>query len=229
MALDGRSVVREHPRDLLTHVLDGTIDCAMVSMVSYLENSSSLTMMDTANIHSRRGTLSTLLVSRGKSIAKKMDIAITAHTRTTSFYLDKVLSAMGITHNSVIKQSTEASDLLADSDYALVIGDEALRVFNGGYRILMDIGYEFSRIFSMPPVYAVTVFRNDREYPRTEYGILQEGVSLSPKFKAIAAEKMSASINVQISVMNSYYGCIGYDFTPMVRHTIDFVQRQLHP
>lgn len=225
MAIDRRSYVREHPRDLLNHVLDGTVDCAMVSLVSYLENRESLSMMKTANIHSRRGTLSTLLISRGKGIARDMDIAITAHTRTTSYYLDLILSAMHIPHTDHITHSTEASDLLSGSTYALVIGDEALKVFNGGYRVLMDIGYEFSRIFSMPPVYAVTVYRKDHEYPAADFSTLQDGVHASMKFKGEAAERISGSLHVSRSVVASYYNCISYDFNQMVGNTVDFVQR----
>ena len=225
MAIDHRSYVREHPRDLLNHVLDGTVDCAMVSLVSYLENRESLSMMETANIHSQRGTLSTLLISRGECIARDMDIAITAHTRTTSYYLDLILSAMHIPHRDHFTNSTEASDLLSDSSYALVIGDEALKVFNGGYRVLMDIGYEFSRIFSMPPVYAVTVCRKDHEYPAGDFSILQDGVHASTKFKGEAAERISRSLHVSRSIVASYYNCISYDFNPMVGNTVDFVQR----
>lgn len=225
MAIDRRSYVREHPRDLLNHVLDGTVDCAMVSLVSYLENRESLSIMETANIHSLRGTLSTLLVSRGEGIARDMDIAITAHTRTTSYYLDLILSAMHIQHSDHATHSTEASDLLSDARYALVIGDEALKVFNGGYRVLMDIGYEFSRIFSMPPVYAVTVCRKDHEYPAGDFSILQDGVRASTKFKGEAAERVSGSLHVPVSILASYYNCISYSFNPMVGNTVDFVQR----
>ncbi|OWP56600.1 MAG: hypothetical protein B2I17_05335 [Thermoplasmatales archaeon B_DKE] len=227
MAMDNRTYIREHPRDLLAHVLDGNLECAMVSLVSYLENRDRLAIMETANIHSRRGTLSTLLVSKGKGIEKDMNIAITAHTRTTSFYLERILSAMGITHRSITRQGTLAADLLSDSDYALVIGDEALEVFNGGYRILMDIGYEFSRIFSMPPLYAVTVYRKDQAYPREDHDLLQDGVAQSHLFRAKAVEKMSTTLHIPRSVMDSYYRCIEYDFNPLVRGTADFVQREL--
>lgn len=227
MALKEGSFIREHPREIFDHVLDGTIDSGMVSLVSYLEETRRLGIMETANIHSTRNTLSTLLISNGRPLDRHIEIAITAHTRTTEFYLRQVLRAMNVEFKIALSKSTDAADLLSEADYALVIGDEAIRSFAQNHRILLDVGYEFARLYSLPPVYAVTVYRKNMDFPKDDFDILQNGLSAVNDFKKEARELASERLGVPRQIMRAYYDCIRYDFTTSVGNTIKFVSDRL--
>jgi predicted solute-binding protein len=226
-SLEAGSFIRSHPSDILTRVLDGRLDCGMVSLVSYLRNADKLGIMETANIHSLSSTLSTLLISRNMDLRNDMKISITSHTRTTEFYLDMVLERLGFSYKKIASSCTGATELLSEAEYALVIGDEALRAFSGTDRILLDIGYEISRLYSMPPVYAVTVYRKDNGLPQGDLELLQEGVRVAPESRKASALEAAKRLGIPTGIMEAYYRYIRYDFDKSVRNTIDYVSRSI--
>lgn len=218
-------VDRGTPSENLKVVLDGEYSESMISLVSYLENREELKLLPTANIHSISTTGSTLLVSSGATIKKSMEISVTANTRTTSHYLSLILRSMGIEYKFRNGEETSADSLLEESDYALVIGDEALKIFGTGHRILLDIGYEFSRIFGRLPVYAVTVSLEDKKSDVTDL-VNQSILSYKTHIRECAANA-SSHLGVPIGIMMWYYKLIRYDFSGPVRSTIDFVEKTL--
>ncbi len=212
------NVTRENPFRNISMVLDGTVDVAMVSLVSYIENRHSLYLMKTANIHSRRQTLSTLLVSRIRYIKDPMEISVTANTRTTEFYLVRILDALGLKYKITHSSKIEAFDLLEESDYALVNGDEALKVYGTDLHIIMDVGLQFSSLYGLYPVYAVSVSRNDAGTRE-----LDRAVKMSSNFRAADAEKLSKRLGIGINIAKKYYDSIEYSFSPQVGKTIEYV------
>ena len=158
LAVEDKShVIRDTPANIFTMLENGKLDAGMISLVTYLENREKFKLLKTANIHSLRTTMSTILVSRGTDLYNGMQIAVTSHTRTTEFYLKCVLDGMKLDYELIHTDKTEASDLLELADSALVIGDEAMSVYATRLKVIMDIGFEFSRLYSLSPVYAVTV------------------------------------------------------------------------
>ena len=219
---------KESPADNLKGVLDGKYSTAMVSLVSYLENSDDLELLKGANIHTKAQTLSTLLVSAGKDLADRMEVAVTAHTRTTELYMDLVLSRMGISPKKIYSKATEAADLLEEAEFALVIGDEALRYFHGDGKIILDIGYEVSHFFKLEPLYAVTVARKD-SVDMDEVRILEKSVNLSRGYIMESIEKGSAERGISRDLLEYYYSLINYEYSLKQDRTIDFVKYMLEP
>ena len=219
-------VRRAHPSKILEMVKSGELDLGMVSLVSYLENREALRLVEGPTIHSLSGTISTLLVSSGNPMGTPMKIAVTSHTRTTEFYLDQIMRKLGIRTELIHCDFTEAQDLLEKADYALVIGDEALRAFNSGCRILLDIGRQFSVNFGLPPVYAVTVTASDvKSLPAIDVTNLDAAVE---KHDSNMASESSKRVGVSIHLMERYFTSIRYSFTDEVRNTIGFVDRAIH-
>ncbi len=217
--------IRAHPGEILRRVLAGELDGGMVSLVSCLRNPS-LQIEKVATISSRAATLSTLLVSSEKNLAPGMNIATTAHTKTTSLYLSLILNAMSIPHTLNQGSSTDAASLLKESDFALVIGDEALSLYRSDLRILLDIGYEFSRLFSLPPVYAVTVSGEGRDcspYLR----ILRTASTEASKLREEAAGTLSRKLGIRKEIALSYYRNIKYNYDPVFDRTISVVAEHL--
>jgi predicted solute-binding protein len=219
---------RGSPADNLKGVMDGKYSMAMVSLVSYLENTDDLALVKGANIHTKAQTLSTLLVSRGKDLKDRMEVAVTAHTRTTELYMDLVLSRMGISPDKIYSKATEATELLDDAEYALVIGDEALRYFHGDGKIILDIGYEVSHFFKLEPLYAVTVARKD-SVDMDEVSLLEKSVDMSRDYIEESIEKASTERGISRDLLEYYYTLINYEYSIKQDRTMDFVKYMLEP
>lgn len=223
---DKKRVIRGTPKEILNTLFKKEIHLGMISLISYLENKESLNLEESANIHSSKTTMSTLLISRGKGIFDGMRIAVTSHTRTTEFYLELILRKMGIRYEIVHTDKTSAEELLRIAEYALVIGDEALMVYNTQHRILMDVGYEFSRLFSMIPVYAVTVSLKGMNV-KNDLDELNKAVEASSGYKDEASAINSKKFGLSKDVLLKYYSLISYSFDNQVRKTIEFIEEIL--
>ena len=205
------------PEKCLKSVLSGESLKAMVSLVSYIENMDRLKMIDGPLISFRNQSISTLLISRDRYLSNDIEIAVSRDTRTTEFYMERVLEAMGVKFN--VKRSTgiEASDLLDESPYALVIGDEALKVYRSRYRILLDIGYEFSRIFQMIPVYAVSTALPDWTVNSEDFFMKTD------QFRFKCTDNLSNRIGISRMIVSRYYTNLSYLPSKSTKSTIDFV------
>lgn len=217
-------IVRENPKNILTMIKEKKLGGGMVSLVSLLENG--LNLFRGANIHSISTTMSTLLVSRGEVMSKRMEVAVTSHTRTTEFYLEMVLKGLGIDYKLIHSSHTEADDLLTEADYALVIGDEALKVYRSKLRILLDTGFEFSRLYHLQPLYAAMAYRKD-EMPPSEFSVLESAVH--PDMKVVNAASMEAASRLDLpeSILKRYYSVIRYDYPDLLDRTVEFVSKHL--
>lgn len=221
-------MARGNPSHNLKGILNGDYSLAMVSLVSYLENMDDLELIKGANIHTRSQTLSTLLVSRGNDLRNDMEVAVTAHTRTTELYMDLVLSRMGIGPKKIYSKATEAEELLEEAEYALVIGDEALRYFHGNRKIILDIGYEVSHFFKLYPLYAVTVARKG-SVDMEEVEILARSVAMSHDYVAESIRKASMERGISSNLLAYYYDLISYEYSQNLDRTLDFVKYMLEP
>lgn len=223
-AIKGKvQVERCSPAEALKNVLDGKCDAASVSLISFLENRDSLRLLPTANIHTLSTTGSTLLISDGSRMSRNMDIAVTGATRTTSHYLSMILKSMKVNFKLRHSDSQDVDSLLSDHKYALVIGDEALRVYRSRRRILLDTGLEFSRLFRMAPVYAVTVA--SKEYVGSIGEELNTAMKGHAAFNGKCADAASRRFGISNRIMNWYYGLIRYSYDNPVKRTVDFMHK----
>lgn len=221
---DKSLVLRETPKNILKQILQGKLDCGMVSLFEFLENQDRLELVESATIHSLRGTMSTLLVTRKGNISSPMKIAVTEHTRTTAVYLELVLRKMNIDYTLIWSSEREAEALLKEADYALVIGDEALKVYSTNIRIIWDLGYQFSSIYSMLPVFSVTVKAKGKDCSR-EIDLLDQAVENSPEYIEQTVEAGRRRLGLPADTLRRYYHTIRLDFSNEVRRTVDFLSR----
>lgn len=220
-AFKGGTMERASPSRSLSNVLESRSRVSMVSLVSYLRNSKDLFILKEPIIAFAGQTLSTLLVSRNKEIHDNMEIAVSADTETTKWYMSNVLRAMKINFNIKTSEYIEAEDLLNEADYALVIGDEALKVFSSKLTIILDIGYEFMRIFQMFPLYAVSVYRDGKP------DIVEEWVSNADKYKDLAAKELASRLDISQVLARRYYGNVRYQEDESIRNTLSFVGKSV--
>lgn len=227
-AIEDKSIiVRDTPKKLLEMLLNGKIECAMISLREYFGHSDSLELTESATIHSRSATMSTLLVSKNPGIREPLKIAVTEHTKTTAFYLEMVLKKLGLKYELKWSQKREADSLLEEAEYALVIGDEALRVFGSHYSIIWDIGSQFSSVYSLMPVFSVTVRRKGADCSR-EIHELGQAIMGSHLFAEECAYENGKKLDLDISIMRQYYRNIKYEFNSEVRRTVKFMRAASH-
>ena len=220
-------IALDSPRGIISHILDGSIACGMVSLVEYFSHRDVLELENSAVISSRAPVISTLLVSRGTLPHNGMEIAITRHTRTTEMYLKYILRSEGIEYETKPSGSTEANDLLKEAEFALVIGDEALRAFSSGFRIIWDIGYEFNRISSHAPVFAVTVKRKGVACSR-EMSHLNTAMLHAHEFRDECAVESARKLGISMAIMKRYYSLVRYEFTTEISKSIEFASSIAH-
>ena len=217
----------DSPREIISSILGGSISCGMVSLLEYFSHRDVLELENSAVISSRGPVISTLLVSRGSLPHNGMEIAVTRHTRTTEMYLKYILRSEGVEYKTKPSSSTEARDLLKESEFALVIGDEALRAFSSGFRIIWDIGYEFNRISSHAPVFAVAVKRRGMNCSR-EIRNLNTAVTDAHKFREECTVESVSKLGITSAIMKRYYSLVRYEFTKETLKSIEFASSIAH-
>ncbi|EQB71352.1 MAG: hypothetical protein AMDU1_APLC00029G0022 [Thermoplasmatales archaeon A-plasma] len=224
---DPAGMVMDSPRGIISSILDGSIACGMVSLLEYFSHRDVLELENSAVISSIGPVISTLLVSRGTLPHKGMEIAVTRHTRTTEMYLKYILRSEGIEYETKPSSSTEAQDLLNEAEFALVIGDEALSAFSSGFRIIWDIGYEFNRISSHAPVFAVTVKRKGVGCSR-EIGHLNSAMMHAHEFRDECTVESARKLGISSAIMKRYYSLVRYEFTTETLKSIEFASSIAH-
>ncbi|KJE48973.1 MULTISPECIES: MqnA/MqnD/SBP family protein [Acidiplasma] len=208
-------IKRDTAFNILGMIEKDELDAGMVSLVQFLN--SDLKLIETANIHTLSNTMSTLLISRNKHIENNIEIAVTSLTATTSFYLSLILNKMGIKYELIKSKYTDAQNLLNNNDYALVIGDDALLAYKSNYNIIFDIGYEFSRLFNLMPVYAVTASKRDFDHK-----IIDNAIAESKNYVEKSIIKNQTKVKKEI--LKFYYNTIKYDYNFEVNETVNFLK-----
>lgn len=222
MVLQGRTdTLRLGPAASLSGVLDGTVQYGMVSLISYVEHRADLAMLDGPVIAFSGQTLSTLLVSDSSAHGKRMRIAISADTRTTQWYLEKVLQSMHLEHSFVETDKIEVEDLLGEAPYALVIGDEALKVFSTTHRILFDVGFEFQRAYGLDPLYAVSVSRTIDGTEKNDWYLE------ASRYFGICAKDVSERLGVSEVTVSRYFQKLRYSPDRRSASTLLFVTERM--
>jgi len=218
--------VRSSPASNLHNVLDGHVDVAMVSVLSYFDNRDTLKILHGPTIHSLYTTGSTLLISNGAPMERTMRIAKTPETRTTEAYLSIILKSMGIEFTFTDAGFPDADSLLEDSSHALIMGDEALKVYGSRHRILLDVGYELQKLFHISPLYAVTVARSDLE---ADVSFLTQGAisTRERNLRKTCAEGSSRRLGVPYHILRWYYDLIKYSFDSRVMKSLEFIESRL--
>ncbi|MFJ4650065.1 menaquinone biosynthesis protein [Nocardia sp. NPDC088792] len=153
------------PTSLAADLLAGRIDIGPVSLVEYLQNTDSLELLPGGfSISSHGPILSCHLVSKTESAG--LDGAIVAlsnGSRTTTLMAQLLLEdLMGV--EPIYRSAPQhLSRMLAAADAAVIIGDEALQLYDARPDDLqiLDIGEAWHRWTGLPTVFAVWVVRRE--------------------------------------------------------------------
>ena len=223
MTFSPDEIVRKSAADNYMDLEEGRTEIGMVSLVTYLEHSDKLNLVKSINIHTKANSISTILLSRSGYLKNNIKINVTSLTKTTEFYLKLVLEKMGISFELKESGYSDYENLLKDADYALVIGDEAIKAYSGSANILLDVGLEFSKLYGLEPVYAVAASRNAVDNARISD--LDKHIEDSKKYIKESAEKNSLKFHVKRELMEEYYRVMDYSFNNSVMKTIEFARK----
>lgn len=154
----GYDVVESNPREM-TELLGSSIDFAPVPAYYYLLNKERLRSYDFC-VASTNRVISVLVVSKNNKRLDKGSIAITNHSMTSVNLLKIILREKGMENKLVAPDNSKPTPLLDNSDYALVIGDEAIKA-RMLYRVVMDLGEEWYELTGKPMVFGISASLKD--------------------------------------------------------------------
>ncbi len=149
----GYDVVESNPREM-TELLGSSIDFAPVPAFYYLLNKERLRSYDFC-VASTNRVISVLVVSRNNKSLDNSSIAVTDHSMTSVNLLKIILREKGMENELVAPQDSKPTPLLNNSNYALVIGDEAIKA-RMLYRVVMDLGEEWYELTGKPMVFGIS-------------------------------------------------------------------------
>ncbi|MFC1753277.1 menaquinone biosynthesis protein [Thermoproteota archaeon] len=219
---DDVKIISATPKELMLKVIAGKLDIAPVASTSLITHERELKLVKAMSVHSVGQTLSSIVVSNGKTSLKSGDtIAVTNDTETSIMMLKIILERKGIKADFVINTKTDTKDLLSEAPFALTIGDDALRSKINGYNIIYDIGEEWWNLTHTPSVYAVTVTNSEliqREPERIKQAIkiLSEAVKYREESFDEVALQASTRMNLPIEFFLEYFQIINLDFNANV-------------
>jgi len=155
----GFEMVLDAPSVLAERLGAGELDLAMIPAIEYLKHADDYALVPGISIASRGPVGSVLLVS-GKPLTSAMRVAVDEKSRT-SIALMKILYGAefpeGVKYSS---KNLNAKDLLLDTDAALIIGDQALKVPRDNPALLVrDLSEDWFRQTGKTFVHAVVAVR----------------------------------------------------------------------
>ncbi len=209
-------ISRSNTRANLKDVLNGDVDFSMISLIDYFNNSEALNLVDGPTISGRGKSNSNLLVSKGGDPFPGMRIAVTSETESTAFYLKLVMEKLFPGSELIRSKMSSASELLKEEDFALVIGNRALDIYQTDIKIIFDITHMISKLFNMHSIYAVTVSLKDTEYNET-----LSTLKNIPKWTIIKdIGRISGEHQMGRGILLEYYQSLTYDLNSLMRKEI---------
>ena len=211
-------IVSATPKELMLKVISGELDIAPVASTSLITHERELKMVPALSVHSVGPSLSSIVVSDGKTSLQNEDtIAVTNHTETSIMMLKIILERKGINVDFVTNIGADAKDLLSEAPFALTIGDDALMSKINGYRTIYDIGEEWWNLTHTPAVFAVTVansniVQKEPERIKKAVEILSKAVKYREESLGEIARHTSIRLNLPIELLLQYFQMIKLDF-----------------
>lgn len=208
-------VEENNPRINLEKIKKGQLDYGMVALVRMFSNGDDLKIVKGPTITGKIHSMSNLLISNGKKMYNGMEIAVTSETDTTSFYLSLILDKYFPDSQMILCKREDPEGLLEESDFALVIGDNALSVYRKNYTVLMDISYMITKIFEIPPIYAVTATSSKENLDNHMWNVNSE----------IYREVLNNFNENERDFMDYYYRSISYEYNRITEMSVEFFRR----
>ncbi len=150
------------PARVAERLAAGELDVGLLPSIE-LQRIPDLEVLPGLCVAARREVRSVLLVSRGP-IAAIRRVALDENSRTSAALVEILLRDRYGLRPELETAPADLDRMLAGHDAALLIGDPALRVERGAYRVL-DLAREWRRLTGHPFVFAVWAARRGLEHP----------------------------------------------------------------
>ncbi|MGH9339813.1 MAG: menaquinone biosynthetic enzyme MqnA/MqnD family protein [Acidobacteriota bacterium] len=185
-------VLFDVPSQCAEHLRTGQADIGLIPAIEY-QNIPGLRILPDISIASKREVKSVLFASR-LSLKEVSRVAVDSSSRTSVALLKIVLETFhGNRSVSYTVEPPDPSRILEGYDAALVIGNPALKIRPGPYRI-HDLAAEWNRFVGLPFVFAFWAVREDfelGEQSRIFYESRDEGLANVEEIARIYSEKLA--------------------------------------
>lgn len=227
---DNVRVVRDKPKVLADLLLRGELDIAQVSLAKLARHRNLMVVPATA-VHCQGPSLSSLVASKSKvKFDSNSIINISSETETSSLLLGWILKRKGIVNRMIECEAGNAESLLAGSDYALLIGDEALKVKLAGINVIFDIGDEWYRSTKKPCIFAVSAIKKtDIVTPDIIEGVhmLRQAVSFANDNIETITSLASNQRGLDEVSLTNYFSSLHLDFDQDMENSIRYELSQI--
>jgi len=210
---------KDNPRELCRKLLSEKLDISPVPSIEYARHAEKLLLLPDLTISSDGKVMSILLVS--KIPVQKLDkktIALT-NTSATSQVLAKIIlqEKYGISP-SYFECPPDLPQMFREADAALLIGDDALRIFiEPGPFSLYDLGQEWKEFTDEKMVYAVWCVR--KEYAEKEpekvhfvYHAFRKSMEMSLKNLGSIASDTARWDSFSKQFLENYFSTLKFEF-----------------
>lgn len=188
----GRFAVSCHPPARVAELLaEGAIDVGLVPSIE-IQRIPGLRVVPGLCVAATEEVRSVLLVSR-RPVADLRRIAVDENSRTSAALVRILLEDLWGTSADLEAQPPDVERMLTRADAALVIGDPALRVDRGAYRIV-DLAAAWRRLTGLPFVFAVWAVApevEERGLAARFHASLEAGRAALGQIVARAADQLS--------------------------------------
>ncbi len=152
---------KDHPVDLCNRLLSGKLDISPVPAIEYARHADKVHLMPQLTVSSSGRVMSIIIVS--KVPVQELDgkpVALT-NTSATSQVMAKIIFREKYSITPVYFESPpDLPEMFREAEAALLIGDDALRVFQKpGNFYIYDLGEEWQQLTGKKMVYAVWAVR----------------------------------------------------------------------
>ena len=187
-------VVPSVPSACADQLASGVVDAGLIPSVEY-QRIPGLRIIPGISIAAERAVRSVLLVRRRRCRIRR--VALDSSSRT-SVVLTKLLlrSRMGL-DPEFVERRPNLSQMLAECDAALIIGDTALKLMPGDYEIL-DLAEEWIAWQHMPFVFAFWACRAEAAWPEDAVSLFHEakhwGLAALPEIERSYSTKLKLPV-----------------------------------
>jgi chorismate dehydratase len=209
--LPGVDLRLEVPSKLATDLAAGDLDIGLIPSIEYFR-AGDYTIIPGASIASVGPVMSVKLCSR-KPFRDVKTIAEDAGSRTSRALLRLLMKHLFDVEYESLPLPMHVLPSEVQADGVLVIGDRAMRIKEGEYPYLLDLGYEWSRWTGLPFVWAFWSVRPGLELEPDEIAAFAKAKELGRPDASRLAKDEAAKLGLPAAQCEYYLQqVIGHDF-----------------
>jgi len=223
------------PNTLNQMMIDGDLDISPVSSAAYARNAQDWLILPDLAIACRERVLSVLLVSRYSLEALSgRRILVTDESSSGRDLCRLIFNLKGVYPEFVVGRVQSPTQLPADIDAALVIGDAALsQPWERFFPNIFDLGTLWWRMTGLPFVFAVWVVRKDiaRNYPErveTVLNLLKTSRKHGYANMNLIVEKACVRLGIEPAIARLYYQSLVYELEDREKQGLAYFYKSMY-